>query len=269
MGHAVGNDAHAVGTGNGHYLGAELGGFLHRTPGHVAEAGDGDLLASDVLAGLVEKVLGKVESAESGGFGTQDGSTPGHALPGKHSGMILACEFLVHSVQETDFAAAYAHIAGRDVLIGADAAPEFEHERLAETHDFGVALAYGIKIGSALGSTHGEGREGVLESLFETQELEHGRSDSLVEAETSLVGADCAIELHTVAEVRLHFAFVVDPGDTESEDTVGLDHPLHNLRLLEFGMLIVNFFNTFEHFLHCLKILVFSRMFGLEHRHYF
>ena len=90
-----------------------------------------------------------------------------------------------------------------------------------------------------------------------------------METETSFVRTDCAVELHAVAEVGLDFTLVVDPGDAESEDTVGFDHPLHNLCLLEFGMLIVNFFNTFEHFLHCLEVLAFPRMFRLEHRHYF
>ena len=173
------------------------------------------------------------------------------------------------AVQEADFASADTYISGRYVLVGTDAAPEFKHECLAETHDFGIALSNGVKVGSALGTAHRKGRKGILEGLLETEELEHGRCYCLMEAKSSFVGADGAVELHTVSKVGLDFTFVVNPSDAECEDAVRFDHPLHDLRLLEFGMLIVNFFNTFEHFLHCLKILVFPRMFGLEHRHYF
>ena len=34
--------------------------LLHSAPSHVTEAGDADLLAGDVLASLVEKVLGEI-----------------------------------------------------------------------------------------------------------------------------------------------------------------------------------------------------------------
>ena len=214
-------------------------------------------------------MLGEIEGTESGSLGTEYGASPGSTLSGKHAGMVLTGEFLVHSVQEADFAAAHAHISRRDVLVGTYATPQFKHESLAETHNLGIALSNGVEVRTALGAAHRKGGQSVLERLFETEELEHRRSDGPVETEASLVGTDRAVELHAVAEIALHLSPVVHPGHTEGEDTVGLDHPLHNLGLLELRMLIVDFFNAFEHFLHCLKILAFPRMFGLEHRHYF
>ena len=64
--------AYSVRAGDGDYLRSELGGLLHSAPSHVTETGDADLLAGDVLASLVEKVLGEIECSETGGLRTKD-----------------------------------------------------------------------------------------------------------------------------------------------------------------------------------------------------
>lgn len=56
--------AYSVRAGDGDNLGTELGSLLHSAPSHVTEAGDADLLAGDVLASLVEKVLGEIEGSK-------------------------------------------------------------------------------------------------------------------------------------------------------------------------------------------------------------
>ncbi len=61
-----------------------------------------------------------------------------------------------------------------------------------------------------------------------------------METETSLVRSDRAVELYTVTEVSLNFAFVIDPGYTESKDTVRLYETLDDLCFFEFRMLVVN-----------------------------
>ncbi len=61
-----------------------------------------------------------------------------------------------------------------------------------------------------------------------------------MEAKSSLVRSDGAVELNSVAEVCLNLTVVVDPGHTEREDSVRLDESLDDLRLLELRMLVVN-----------------------------
>ena len=74
---------------------------------------------------------------------------------------------------------------------------ELEHEGIAESADFAVGLALGVKVGPALSTTHVQAGERVLEGLFETQELEDGKVDRGVESETALVGTEGRVVLET------------------------------------------------------------------------
>ena len=171
--HSLRNMAYSVRAGDGDNLGTELGSLLHSAPSHVTEAGDADLLAGDVLASLVEKVLGEIEGSETGGLRTKDGSSPCGTLSGKDPGVVLAGELLVHSVQEADLTSTYTYVTRRDVLVWADAAPELKHEGLAETHDLSVRLSDRIEVRTTFRATHRKRCEGVLECLLESEELEH------------------------------------------------------------------------------------------------
>ena len=62
-----------------------------------------------------------------------------------------------------------------------------------------------------------------------------------MEAKSSLVRSDRAIELDAVAEIGLNLTVVVNPCDTESEDSVWLYESLDDLSLLELRMLVINF----------------------------
>lgn len=90
-----------------------------------------------------------------------------------------------------------------------------------------------------------------------------------METKTAFVRADGAIELHTVTEVSLHFAFVVNPGYTESEDTVRLHETLYDFCLFKFRMLVVNFLDRLENLLNCLKVLFFLAVLRLKLSHNF
>ena len=88
-----------------------------------------------------------------------------------------------------------------------------------------------------------------------------------METETAFVRTDSRIELHTIAEVGLHLTLVVNPCNTESEDTIGLYHTLHNLRLFKLRMLIVNLFDRLENLLNGLQILCLARVFRSQLLH--
>ena len=94
------------------------------------------------------------------------------------------------SEEVADFACTNTDITCGNVNFGTNITIEFGHERLAETHDFGLALATRREVGATLAATHGECGERVLERLFETEELEDREVNRCVEAETSLVWTD-------------------------------------------------------------------------------
>ena len=121
----------------------------------------------------MEQVLSEVQRTVTCCFGTQDRTAPRHAFAGEHSRMVLTCQLLIHAVEESYLTTAYAYVTGRDILVGTDTTPEFQHERLAETHDLCVRLAYRVEVCSTLGTTHRQRRQGILEGLLESEELEH------------------------------------------------------------------------------------------------
>ena len=182
---------------------------------------------------------------------------------------MLASELLVGTVEVTDFAATNADVTSGAVLVGTDVSPKFIHESLAETHDFFVGLANRVEVGTALTTAQRQHGQAVLEDLLEAQELQHGDVNGLVETETTFVSAEGGVVLDTVAEVRLDFAIAVNPSHAEREDTIRLNESFNDLGLFELRVLVVDFFDAFEHFAHCLQILIFARMLGFQSGHNF
>lgn len=80
------------------------------------------------LPALLEEVLCEVEGTVTCCFRTEERATPCQALTCENACVILTCEFLVHTVHVTDFAATNAYVTSRDILIRADIVPQFEHE---------------------------------------------------------------------------------------------------------------------------------------------
>ena len=126
-----------VGVGEGDDLGPQAHGLFGGVLGNVTCTGNYYGLPIETLALCGEHLLGKVAQAVTGGFGTEDGSSPGEALAGKGSGEFVA-KPLVLAEEVADFAAAHADIACRDVGVLPDMLAKFGHETLAETHDFGI-----------------------------------------------------------------------------------------------------------------------------------
>jgi len=90
-----------------------------------------------------------------------------------------------------------------------------------------------------------------------------------METDTAFVRADSVVELYAVAEIGLHFAFIVHPRHTESKDTVGFDQSFYDFGFFKFRMLIVYIFNGQKNLFDSLKILRFTGMFCLQRGHDF
>ena len=237
-GHALGIVDVAVGAGQGHDLRAQMQGLLADAPGHVAEAGDRDGLALDLLALVLEDLLQVVHGAIAGGLGAGQGAAVAEALAGEHAVLPHALQAAVLAEEEADLAAAHAHIAGGHVHIRPDIAIQRGHEALAEAHDLRVGLAGGIEVGAALGAADGQAGQAVLEGLLKAQELDDAGVDVRLEAQAALVGADGAVELAAVAGVGVVLALVVHPAHAEGEHALGLHDAAQQVRLLVLRVLV-------------------------------
>ena len=77
-------------------------------------------------------------------------------------------QFLVHAKHVSNFTATYTDITGRNIHIRTQMAPQFQHEGLAETHDFRIALSARREVGTTFTTTHRQCGKGILEGLFES-----------------------------------------------------------------------------------------------------
>ena len=226
----------AVGASDRDHLAAQLGSLLHHAPAYVAEAGDGQPLALDRLALVLEDLHQIVHGTKAGGLRAHDGAAGGHGLAGQSAELGGAHQTAVLAIHIADLTAAAAQVAGGAVDVLADVAVQLGHVGLAETHDLGVALAAGIKVRAALGAADGQAGQGILVHLLKAQELDDGQVDGGMEPQAALVGAQGAVELDAVAAVDLIVALVIQPGDAELDGPLGLDHPLQKGCLLILGM---------------------------------
>jgi len=129
------------------------------------------------------------------------------------------------------------------------------HEALAETHNFCIGLALRVKVGAALAAAHGQSGQGVLEDLLEAEELDNGEVDGGMEAQAALVRSDSGIELNAVAAVDLDLAVVVNPGNAEGDDALGLYKALDEACLLPLGVLVNDELQALKYLADCLKKL--------------
>ena len=252
VGHTVGYFYATVGTRQTDNFRSKLSSFLRSTPSNVTETGNYYALSFDGFFEFFQHVVYKVECTVTCCFGTNKRATPIDTFTCEYACVVFTGKFLVHTVHKTDFTTAYANVAGRNVRIGTDMMPQFEDECLAETHYFGIRFAHWVEVRTTLAAAHRQCSKSVFESLFEAQELQHRQVNSFVETDTAFVRSDSCIELYTITDVRLNFAFVVDPVYTESEDSVGFHHTFDDFCLCKFRVFVVNRFNRFQHFVYCL-----------------
>ena len=195
---------------------------------------------------LRQHLVHEVQCAVSRSLGPQYRAAPFHALACEHA-LELVRQFLILSVQIAYLTGSYADVASRHILVRTDMAIQLCHKCLTELHHLVVALATDREVRSALAATHRQRGECVLESLFEAEELQNAQVYRRVESQSTLIRADGAVELHAVAQVHLYLALVVDPGHTEGNDALGFHDALHDLRLLELGVLVIHILDALQH----------------------
>jgi hypothetical protein len=135
-----------VGVGAGHDLAAQLVDLLDGIDGDVAGTGHGAGLAVEGIAARLEHLFDEEGGTVAGGFGARQGTAPAQALAGEHAGLVAVGDALVLAEHVADLTPADADIAGRHVRVLADMAIQFRHIALAEAHDLGIALAFGIEV---------------------------------------------------------------------------------------------------------------------------
>ena len=84
-------------------------------------------------------------------------------------------ELLILAEHIADLTTAYADVASRNVLVRTDVTIKLVHESLTETHHLSIALATRREVGTALGASHRQRGERILEGLLEGKELKGWR----------------------------------------------------------------------------------------------
>ena len=139
---------------------------------------------------------------------------------------------------------------------------ELSHEALAETHNLSVGFALGIKVRSALAAAHGKSGQSVLKDLLEAEELDHAKSNLLVETKAALVRTDCGVELYAIAAVYLNLALIIYPRYTEDDDALGFNDAADYIHLLQTRIRLNNRNKCLKDFLNSLKVLVLLSVTG-------
>ena len=85
-----------------------------------------------------------------------------------------------------------------------------------------------------------------------------------METDTTLVWTDIAAALNSVTSVYLDLAFVIEPWNSEDDDSFRLHDSLKDLLLHEIWMLYDIRGYTFKNLAYCLMKLLFSRILGSE-----
>ena len=176
-------------------------------------------------------------------------------------------ELFIHSEEISDFPGSDPDVTGGHVRVGADVPEKLHHETLTETHDFGVRFALGIKVGPALASAHGQGGQGVLENLFESQKFQDAQVDRGVKSQAALIRADGAVHLNAKTTVDPDRALIVHPGHPEADHPFRLDQPFHYTGLTVFRIHVHNRLDRFGHFADSLVKFLFMGITVLDNLH--
>ena len=134
------------------------------------------------------------------------------------------------------------------------------HKTLAEAHNLSVGLALWIEVAAAFAAADGQRSQRVFEDLLKAQELDNGQIHRGVQAQAALIGADSAVELHTVAAIYMHAALIVHPGHTELNRAFRLGNALQNCVFLNSRILLHHRNQRLQHLAHSLQKFRLARI---------
>ena len=249
-----------VRAGNGHHLAAQLRDLRHRAPAYVAKARQREGLACKVVPFMPEHLRHIVYRAKARGLRTHEAAAIGQALARQHAVFICIANPLILSEQIADLLAAYAQVARRHVHVRPNMPVQLRHEGLAEMHDLRVRAAARIEVRAAFASADGQARQAVFKGLLKAQKLHHGQVHRGMEAQSSLIRPDRAVELHPVAPVYVHLPRVVLPHDPELDHPFRLHHPLQQRHFFVLRMPIHHRLQRRQHLFHRLQKLRLVRV---------
>ena len=118
---------------------------------------------------------------------------------------------------------------------------QLRHKALAEGHYLSVGFAFGIKIGAALAAADRKARQGILEYLLKAKELDDSKIYGRMQAQSTLIRPDRAVELHAVSGIYLNLSLIIYPRHTEDHLTLRIYQSLQQ------GIFSVSFLIRFDH----------------------
>lgn len=179
-------DESTCGIGEREDSATELNNFESSVLGYVTGTGDKDSLAFPVgvievtehFSDVIDETVTGVRSAWGlavqnkknlpSGLGTDVRTSPVSTLTGKDTSVLVPV-LLIGTEHEANLTSTSTNVTSRDISVGTDVSREFLHEGIAESSDFAVGLALGVKVGTAFTTAHHETCESVLENLLETK----------------------------------------------------------------------------------------------------
>lgn len=177
---------------------------------------------------MFEHFVKEVCCTETRCFGANERAAETQTFASENAVFVCADDFLVLTEKISDFSSADTHITGRNVHIGSDIAIKFGHERLAEAHDFGIALAGRVEVRAAFCAAHGQRSERVFESLLEAQKLHGVEINVFLKTKSAFERPDCVVELHAISAIYVIYTVVIHPWNAEDDLSFGFDYAFEN-----------------------------------------
>ena len=208
---------------------------------------------------ILEHLFNQIDEPVAGRLGSRERAAEREPLAREHA-LVLSCNSLVLAEHVADFAPADSDIARGNVGVRTYDAVERGHEALAEAHYLHLALALGVEVRAALAAADGKSRQRIFEYLLKTEKFYNAHVDRGVEAQTAFVRTYRAVELDSVAAVRVNLACVVRPRDAEDRSPLRLNEPFEKRPILICPVRLDNRANGIENLRRSLNKLRLSRV---------
>ncbi len=207
----------------------------------------------------------KIDQTITGGFGTNERSSPKGALTGEGSGEFVPQAFVL-AEHKADFPCPHTDMPCGHIGVGSDMTAQFGHETLAKAHHFGIAFSLWIEIASSLASTHLQTGEAVLEGLLEGKEFDDAEIHRRMEPQSSLVGTEGTVRLNPETTVDLETSLVVCPWYSKHDRPFGFDQPIKDLMEYDMGKIVYDLVHRYEELLDSLLEFGLVRVVFLDFR---